>query len=76
MQRVSGSDSGQTARTASEGCLRGCEREKCWVLQHTPTFPRCGALFASWLRGDPCGELVQSTWVTRAADAAQTGLPF
>jgi hypothetical protein len=45
----------------SAGCLRGCEREKSWVL-HTniSALWRTLCLMAQFLRGDPRGEHVQS----------------
>eukprot|EP00966_Prymnesium_polylepis_P019989 460536-Prymnesium_polylepis.1 len=33
--------------------LRECAREKCWVLHTNFSALTCGALCASWLRGDP-----------------------
>eukprot|EP00966_Prymnesium_polylepis_P138356 3197024-Prymnesium_polylepis.1 len=35
----------------------------------TPAFPRCDALCASWLRGDPRGEHVEIMGHTRSAAA-------
>eukprot|EP00966_Prymnesium_polylepis_P157371 3637102-Prymnesium_polylepis.1 len=55
-------------RAAPAAVMRGCKRAGgCY----TPTFPRRGADSASWLKGDPGGEHVQSMGQARCRRSSE-----